>query len=211
MKAYKAIIEHGKLYDQETKKRIHIHEGSNFIITIEERFLSSEDPYNVFEDPASPDEILARIKAKEYYRFKKLADRGSEMSFTIKAGKRHEKATQAMECCFKVKLNEELYLIQKSAGDTAGVVFECNCVVEEEITKRLNFFEPVYAYSLNNAYMKTYDSYFSLYGKPTANIYNHFYLHQNKDRLFLADLRTWSLKNEDDDHTESKDLSLFPS
>ena len=52
-------------------------------------------------------------------------------------------------------LNQSLYLIKKDKTSQYGVVYGCSCVVEKETTNNLKHFEPIYAYSLNDAYMKT--------------------------------------------------------
>ena len=97
-----------------------------------------------------------------------------------------------IECNFTVVLNQSLFLLKKFKNSLYGIVYPCCCTVEKETIENLKHFEPVYAYSLNDAYMKTYDTYFALYGKPTTNIYNSFQLVINKiESKILALLRMW--------------------
>lgn len=190
---FNVIFAHGKLYDKETKNRILIDESSEAYVIIEESFLLENDPYNHESELSSEEEIISELQSKDYAEFKKLADAHSKMHFYINAGKKG-KGQKVMSCQFTLRLLEPLYLIKKEAKSQKGVVHSCSCIVEKEDTKQLQFFEPIHAYSLNDAYMKTYDSYFALYGKPTINIYTNFKLLRNDKIELLSELRMWPLK-----------------
>jgi hypothetical protein len=189
MKAFEAVYRHGKLYDQETKKRILIKEGAIAILVLQEKYLMNEDPYNKPVKCKNSDDLLAEIEGKKYYSSKKLAGINDKLSFVIKAGKNTDTKSNRIECEFTINLLEDLFLFQKTKETKYGLVYPCACVVES--ANSLQSFEPIYAYSLNDAYMKTYDFYFALYGKPTANIYDHFWLINGDDKKLLAQLRMY--------------------
>lgn len=190
MKIFNAIYVHGKLYDIESEKRIILDENAKLNVIVEEKYILEKDPYNSPGESQSEEDLIASINKKKYADYKKLASVGEKLNFIIKAGKKG-KHKSAIECTFTVILNQSLFLLKKHKNSQYGVVYPCSCVVEEEKTKFLKHFEPVFAYSLNDAYMKTYDTYFALYGKPTTNIYNNFQL-INKDKpILLSQLRMW--------------------
>ena len=60
--------------------------------------------------------------------------------------------------------------------------------VSKCISENLEFFEPIYAYSLNDAYSKTYDFYFRLYGKQAANAKEKIMEGRNGEKNFLKRL-----------------------
>jgi hypothetical protein len=191
MKAYKAIIRHGKLYDLESNKRIFIKENGKLIIAIDESQLLKEDPYNKPLKMVTEDENLEYEKAlrKKHFSVKLIASTSDELKFTIKAGKNTETSNYAMQCTFRVKLLGNLYMLQKHKENEYGLVSPCPCIVDFDYGSELKNFEQIYAYSLNDAYSKTYEYYFSLYGKSTINIYNNFYLIKEAKEKLLAQLR----------------------
>jgi hypothetical protein len=190
MKAFKAVYRHGKLYDLENNKRILIKEDGMLNLLIDDNQLMQEDPYNKPLQGKNSEELKLEIENKKYHSFKLLAQRDENLVFKIKAGKNTETKKYSMECSFKLRLLSDMYLFQKTKETIYGLIYPCACVVEEASASLKNF-EPVYAYSLNDAYMKTYDFYFSLFGKPTANIYNHFWLIQGDKKTLLSKLRMY--------------------
>ena len=190
MKIFNANYLHGKLYDVESGKRIILDENASLDIIVQEKYILEKDPYNVEAEIKSEEELLESIQKKKYAAYKKLAQVGDKLTFVIKAGKMG-KGQVSIESTFTVVLKQSLYLTKRYENSLYGLVYPCSCVVEEETTNKLLHFEPVHAYSLNDAYMKTYDTYFALYGKPTTNIYNNFRLTVNKKSTLLFQLRMW--------------------
>ncbi|ANE50632.1 hypothetical protein [Flavisolibacter tropicus] len=190
MKSFNVVYRYGKLYDRDTNKRILISEEAEFGLFIEEYKLLSVDPYNKPTPPRDAEQLYKEIQEKKYYSFKKIAERGDTLEFTIKAGRAKGQTKYKVQCTFTLRLLEELYMFKKENTTASAVVYGCNCVVDAVRGDQLSGFEPIYAYSLNDAYMKTYDFYFALYGKPTANIYNEFDLINGMGRTPLRQLRT---------------------
>jgi hypothetical protein len=192
MEAFKAIFQHGKLYNRETKQRIHIAEKAMVTIILENKDIMSNDPYNeeheVEEDLEILKEIEKKLEEKKIASYKKIASANSYLTFEIKAGKKSKAGSQALSYKCRLKILNDLYIIQKNSTNCYGVVYPCSCIVEETFPN-IPFFEKIHAYSLNDAYMKTYDWYFTHYGKPTTNIYDHFSLENKAGQNHLCQLR----------------------
>jgi hypothetical protein len=167
MKAYNAVYKYGHLYDSETGKRILLADNSKFSVTVNAEDVLAVDPYNHEFELRDPDSIIASLKEKKYKEASKVLPAGSKIFFDISAGSKGKK-TERLFCNFQVQLLEDLFIARKEAGGKYNIM-ECHCVVEQCLSGNLNFFEPIYSYSVNNAYMKTYDFYFRLFGSPTVN------------------------------------------
>ena len=172
-------------------RRLVFHNGSEVIVTVNsDKDLYSEDPQNIpYTEPENPSLADAKRasyfaaltkKAEEkkghYFEALRIMQRGEVLFFQISAGTVHTNGRkERIVSWFEVELLEDLYLTRKTRTG-AGTVADCKCVVRRELGQRLAFFEPVYAYSLNDAYSKTYVLYFNIFGKGTTNVYTHFYL-----------------------------------
>ena len=122
--------------------------------------------------------------AEGYHEVRKLKDRGDYLYFAIKAGDKNEQGRKPYECCFRVQLLEELYMVWKSPNDTDGDFYlcdnrSCSCVMDKleygELESR--YLEPIYGSSLSDVYTLTYEMYFARYGRSGPNIYKHLLLH----------------------------------
>ena len=84
-------------------------------------------------------------------------------------------------------VSEELYLRRSSQNQNEGKFHTtCHCVVSDCLTPEvLPKFEPVYVDLLNQAYAKTYETYFARFGSSAANIY---------DKLFTDRQQTQSVR-----------------
>lgn len=72
-------------------------------------------------------------------------------------------------------LLEDLYIYNKKKEPKDARFFECQCLVSKCLDEGFMFFEPTYAKSLNDAYTKTYELYFAMFGKSTANAFDRFF------------------------------------
>ncbi|WP_163377803.1 hypothetical protein [Cyclobacterium sp. SYSU L10401] len=167
MKAYNAKFKYGFLYDQETGKRIILAEGSELTITVENSDVLDQDPYNHPYNPQKEEDKMSELKGKGYKEVIILKEKSKPLFFEISAGFR-SKSHEPIKSLFEIQLLENLYGARKEF-DKDYDLLSCHCVVSKCIFKNLEFFEPIYAYSLNDAYSKTYDFYFRLYGKQAAN------------------------------------------
>ena len=183
MKAYNAKYKYGFLYDVETGKRILLAEGSQLTVTIAENDVLKQDPYNSSNAIIKKDRILTDLKLKGFKEAILLKKEGESLFFEISAGFR-SKALEPIKCIFELKLQEDLLGARKFSDKDYDLI-ECHCVVITCISDNLEFFEPIYAYSLNDAYSKTYDFYFRLYGKQAANVKERMMDEIGKDPKFL--------------------------
>jgi len=179
-----AIYKYGHLYDRETGKRILLKDNAELALVVESRQkdLYTVDPKNDPDDEGNkprPIETLTElIDAEGFHHVQKLKDRGEHLYFVIKAGDKNEQGRRSYECCFRVTLLEELYMVWKHAGETDGEFYfrdnrGCSCVVDKLVYGELDekYFEPIYGSSLNDVYTLTYEMYFARFGRSSANIY----------------------------------------
>lgn len=183
MKAYTAKYQHGFIYDQQTGKRLLIANGSDLTVTVMEKDLLDQDPYNEPLIPSNVDEKLINLKDKGYIEGLKIMSKGEALYFEISAGFKGKKEDRNIYQ-FVIVLQEDLFGARKSSGKDYDLI-DCKCIIKECRTENLEFFEEIHSYSLNDAYMKTYDFYFRLFGKPSANVKMKMMKHVNGDREFL--------------------------
>ena len=197
MKTFEAIFQHGKFYDAKTKSRIFIKEGAKATLVLDDKDVMKSDPYNEKQEIDKTIDVLADIKekiaARKLSAYKKIASANASVNFIIKAGKKDSNGNYPVSCIFTLVLLQDLYMVQRRATDAYGVVYSSPCIVEKA-NPELPCFEKIQAYSLNDAYMKTYDWYFAHYGKPTTNIYQHFSLVDGEGQKHFGQLRMFPLK-----------------
>lgn len=98
-----------------------------------------------------------------------------------------------MKTYFEVTLLEDLYIVRAKIADGQVKVEPCACVVANQSGYDLPYFEPVNAFSLNDAYSKTYVLYFNVFGKATTNVYDSFYTEpKHSSQYLLKRLRTFT-------------------
>lgn len=184
MKSIDVIQKNGHFYDINSGERIVIEDGSVLSLVLpSDEVLLSEDPENRKLHKRTDKQILNGIK--QTYRNiapRKVLNAGEVLSFSINAGVQ-KKSKHKHD--FRIKLIDDLYFFKRKANQEEQMA-QCNCVVFEEPTGHLEPFEPIYGYSLNQAYSKTYVHYFSKYGASTGNAFNEFHLSNGKR---LKDLR----------------------
>lgn len=185
MKAFTAKYKYGFLYDTEKKERILLAEDSKLTVTVQEEDLLKEDPYNLSNHPISRAEQLETLAKKGYKEAVEIKSRGDKLYFEITAGVRSKKL-ETFKCLYEVILQEDLFGARKDLSKDFDLV-ECHCVVDKCLTDNLAFYEPIYAYSLNDAYSKTYDFYFRLYGKQAANAKERFMEEPGGNKKFLKE------------------------
>ena len=203
MKTIRAVFHNGHLWNPDTKTRVVFRNKSEVVITVSgDEALNETDPNN--EPPATLQSELEQAAAMEarqlleqskmkFFEYRKIMSRGSSLYFKISAGIRDKEKSERMQTFFKVVLLEDLYIVRTKISDKEGRVEPCVCVVESESGYNLPYFEPVFAYSLNDAYSKTFVLYFNIFGKATANVYDRFYTRPTHSSDYqLKRLRTFS-------------------
>jgi hypothetical protein len=195
MKAINAIYKHRHLYNVVTGKRIILNENSEVSITVQDTALLKTDPYNPpHKALLTMDELLSNIKLKKLFH-KLLFKKGTKLWFNIKAGVKvnksksstgpYEEEDKIVDAGavyqLEIELNEDLFWVSKQKEPTMADVFECACTVIGETSNAIEFFEPIYATSLNQAYTKTFEFYFPLYASASANVYKKISRRQHYD------------------------------
>ena len=174
MQSIEVIYKFGNLYDKNTKERILIDDGVSISITLDPKDVLLQDPNLKPDQLLTAEEKEAEVKAfirnKPYW---KVLSCDTNLYFKISAGIKRKEGTEAIECLFKVRLLEDLYIYNKKIEAKYARFFNCHCKVESCLSN-FEFFEPIYATSLNDAYTKTYELYFAMFGKSTCNAFDRF-------------------------------------
>jgi hypothetical protein len=223
MKVISTEFHNGHFWQRDPKtggaRRLVFHNGSEVVVTVNsDQDLYPNDPANLpHPAPADPKRadlkralyfaalaLKAESKAGQYFEATRIMRRGDVLYFQISAGTVHTNGRkEKIVSWFEVELLEDLYLTRKTRTGE-GTVADCQCIVRRELDERLTFFEPVYAYSLNDAYSKTYVLYFNIFGKGTTNVYTHFYLESREggpSGELLKTLRKFGKQDATDTHS----------
>jgi len=169
MEAINVIYKFGNLYDKTTKKRIVINDGTEISLVLNSRNdILPEDPNLTDTKPllnAEQKEQEVKIFCKKQARttrYWKLFTEGKALFFEISAGVRTRNEVKVFRYTFKIALLEDLYIYNKKSEPKYARFFDCRCKVQECFPE-FDFFEPIAATSLNDAYTKTYELYFAIW------------------------------------------------
>ena len=183
------IYKNGHFYDRTTQKRVRLTDGAQISITAApEHFLPFSPagawPLKILSHMDKLNLLLNEVKPSKH---KKIAGQGAFLYFSIN---RHSKTKEIINHEFKVELLEDLYLFLKSDWKTQEEkLYDCACVVRENTTKTIDFFEPVYAESLNEVYKYTFVHYFGNDGNPACNAIDRFYEEERNEKSTLRRFR----------------------
>ena len=186
MKSFNAVYKYGHLYDRTTGKRLLLKDNVDLTVVIhsEKDDLFTVDPKNNPDDtgnkPRSRENLWELLMNESYDEVHKIMGCGDYLYFTIRAGEKNADQRYAYNCCFRVQLLEDLYLVFKTPKDEMGEFFiknyhSCSCVVDHLMSGELEekLVEPIYGSSLSDAYTLTYEMYFSRFGRSGVNIYKY--------------------------------------
>lgn len=191
MQSQKLIYKNGHFYDASTGKRTGIKDGAEICVVALEHDFISFAPAGTSPLKISDNNVLEmKIKSdKEISNFKKVFQKGDFLYFTI----RRKVNDAEINHEFEVELLEDLYLFMKDSWKLQeGKLFDCACVVRKNIFNTIEFFEEVYAQSLNEVYKNTYVHYFGNEGNPACNAIDRFYEKQGKEDLKLRRYRKFN-------------------
>lgn len=192
MKSYNIIYKNNKFYDQHTGRRVFPKDGGNFLIAGDNEAFNEYDPLNIphkEEEILSPSQKLEKVKAiKNLDSFILALKAQTDIFFDFSITKvKNEQEPKHYR--FRIKLLEDLYLYKCATWDEAKkpTFYECRCVVLQDIHRNINFFEEIYADSLNDAYSKTRQFYFPNQGTAGASVYLVMELSENNSLEVLRD------------------------
>ncbi len=194
MKNLNIKYKHGHLYDITTGQRIHLEDGAIFALQGDSSNFMEQDPLN----NAVPDSRIrnyeeiksAVLNQKKLKSYAKILDAGTKLQFTIGITKTKTKE-EARRYHFVCELLEDLYLYKKNGwkNNTPAALFECHCVVSENPSDNVEFFEKVYGVSLSNLFEKTCMLFFSNQRSSAGSAFNEFSL-LNNSKITIDVLRS---------------------
>ena len=218
MKALKAIYKFGRLYDNETKKRIIIKDDTHVNVELSETALLDSDPNLGKHKQLKKNVDLAKEIYHKYRNDKhntsywKILEAKDFLYFQI--GIKDEITSKKKDyLTFRLQLLEDLYL-RKKETQKLGELNDCQCVIDQCYSD-FPFFEKVYAKSLNEARTRIHELYFSLVANPAANAFREYYLDKDCTRAKRLDeyrdkqQKTKPLNLEYEDRFNPKSKSLF--
>jgi hypothetical protein len=188
MESKNLIFKNGHFYDSRTKERIGLADGADICIVALSGCFTSVSPVGTY-----PLKILnQRQKELEIYnesdlaRCKKIYDMGAFLYFSISRSTNKKTVTHE----FKVELLEDLYLyLKKTWKQQEEKLYDCACVVRENISRTIDFFEEINAGSLNEAFKYTFVHYFGNDGNPACNALERFFDKPNDENSKISRFR----------------------
>jgi hypothetical protein len=176
MKSYDIIYKNNKFYDTATQKRIYPKDGQKFLLVGDDQNFGDHDPINIPPTAAELLDSAAKFiqvqKIKNLKTHRLFLKKGTQLYFEFNLTKR-KSATEETHYRFWIELLEDLYLhtCNNWKTETPPELHACHCKVFKEETQNLEFFEPIYAKSLNEVVSKTRQFYFPNQGTPGASVY----------------------------------------
>ena len=176
MKSYNIIYKNNKFYDTMTKKRIYPKDGQKFLLVGDDQNFGDHDPLNIPPvDTELSDSAAKLIQVQNIKNIKAqclFLKKGTQLYFEVNLTK-IKSAAEKTHYCFLIELLEDLYLhtCLNWKPETLPELHGCHCKVFKEETQNLEFFEPIYAKSVNEVVSKTRQFYFPNQGTPGASVY----------------------------------------
>ena len=191
MKSHNIIYKNNKFYDQHTEQRVFPKDGELFLIAGDDNSFVNHDPLNIphnEKDILNGDEKLKEVKKINHLKTFKLAlQAGSDVFFEVSINKTKNESEQ-LNYGFRIMLLEDLYLYNCTSWEEKkeAMFYGCRCAVVEPVHNNVDFFEQIYASSLNEAYSNTFQFYFPNQGTPGGSVYKKMRVGNGKT---LEDLR----------------------
>lgn len=188
MQSKNLIYKNGHFYEANSNNRIGIRENAKVcIVALESDFIEALPAGKKKQKIKSAKELEAEIKLdKKITSFHKVFDKGTVLFFSIK----RELGGKKINHEFEVELLEDLYFFYKDSWKKPEErLYDCTCVVRRNISNTLEFFEEVYAKSLNELHKATFVHYFANAGNPACNAIDRFYEKAGKEDLNLSRYR----------------------
>jgi hypothetical protein len=171
-------------YDNQNGQRIELQEGAEIVIVAGDKRIVEAQPAGTWpimikDTEEKESEVTKDLRVGES---KKILKAGSFLYFKIPRGK--------IKIEFKVELFEDLYMVRmKKRKKPDPILYDCTCVVKENIGGNIKFFEEVFAKSLNELHKNTFVHFFRNKGNPACNAINTFYEKSGKEDLSLKEYR----------------------
>jgi len=169
MESRHVLYKNGHFYDEMTKKRIMLQDGAQVCMVSYSGVFKDTEPAGNYVKPLSKKQLEEKLESDaSIAAYQCLIERDKPLYV--------EMSVNSEPYTFEVKLLEELYTHIKSHWKQhEGRLYDCSCVVQKELTGKLEFFEPVYGKSLNEVYKNTYVHFFGNAGNPAVNSIDRFH------------------------------------
>ena len=197
MQSKNLIYKNGHFYDSLDGKRIGIKDNAKVCIVATDKDFIPFSPAGTYpleiKDSKTQENELKSDKAISQYKL--IKRKGGLLYFCIK----HSQNGLEIHHEFEVELLEDLYMFLKNDWKIQeGKLHDCACVLKNTLTNSIDFFEEVYAQSLNEIYKNTYVHYFGNEGNPACNAIDRFYEKPSTPDLSLRHYRKFAnlLKSE---------------
>ena len=176
MKSHNIIYKNNKFYDKNTLQRVFPKNGETFLIAGDDQAFGDHDPLNI---PHKESVILNEEKKIEEVKkiknlksYKRMLQANDEIYFNFSITKQKSEG-EPKHYRFRIQLLEDLYLHTCTTWkeNTLPELHHCRCVVIDDLNRNIDYFEAIYATSLNEAYSKTRQFYFPNQGTAGASVY----------------------------------------
>lgn len=182
------IYKNGHFYDTLNGTRIGFKDDAKISIKAASSDLISFLPCGTYPLQIKERKVLeASLKSdKTISKYTLVKKRGELLYFYVN----HRKEGAEIHHEFEVELLEDLYMFIKGKWKIQeGRLYDCACVVRKILTNSIDFFEVVYAESLNEVYKNTFVHYFGNEGNPACNAIDRFYEAPGCEKLALRKYR----------------------
>ena len=174
MKTYYIIYKNNKFYDTATRKRIYPKDDGQFVIAGDNDSFGEYDilnqPHEILFDSAQQLNEVKEIKNLNKYI--RILPANTSLYFDFRITKtKHD--NEQKNYAFRLELLEDLYLHSCTTWKDIKLpeLHHCRRVVIKDLVGNVEYFEPIYATSINEAYSKTRQFYFPNQGTPRASVY----------------------------------------
>jgi hypothetical protein len=191
------IFKNGHFYDKQTHERFELKEDAELAITTNEYYVAqTTSPGEIPEILKSSERLAIELRKEKLYQnirdYQKLLCQGTVlhvwMSINQNSNKTSDKADkQNQKYLFRIVLLEDLYVYIKSNWKE-GRLWDCACVVMDEPTNHLCYFEEIEGKSLNEVYKNTFVHFFGNNGNPACNAIDRFWLDRDKEESKIRSL-----------------------
>jgi|GEM_PF-1298296 len=179
MKSINLSYKNGHFYDIEKQKRIELTDGAEVtLVTSDTNLLEYQTFVGQKSIIRSSQELRKRladgVRKGNVQTYECICIAKTKLYFTIPIAVDNKSHTHYG---FEVELLEDLYaVIKTSRKHKTANLYDCACKVIKNPSNNIDFFEEVYAKSLNEVYKNTYVHYFGNQGNPACNAMDKFYL-----------------------------------
>lgn len=172
MESKNLVFKNGHFYDRATRKRVVLRNGAEICVVANAGdFVMPAPVGNPVQLPLVSKRKLDFVLV-ESDKYQKIYEAGSLLYFTIQRQVNGLKILHK----FEVKLLEDLYFYFKDNWKIKEYrLFDCACVVIQNVSDTIDFFEEVHAGSLNEVYKDTFVHFFGNDGNPACNALDKFY------------------------------------